>query len=242
MKSSTSACLKTTDEPSPHRGGLWKAWIFFGLVLLSFPRNLAAQTSIKWPRTDFQAWTELELSHRLKPYADLSANNSFRWSEDAGHLVYRRVGADVNFKLSKFLTLTPGYAFYYTDSTRIGFSHENRLTFAATVGGSVRRWKISDRNRVERRFTSSGDSWRYRNRVEIQRPFKLAGHSFQADVWDEVFYDSAVKVWSRNRAAAGVDKEISSRLRVGLYLIHQNDGRTLPGDFNAVAVTFRGRL
>ncbi|MGE5325767.1 MAG: hypothetical protein ACM3NO_01900, partial [Deltaproteobacteria bacterium] len=72
--------------------------------------------------------------------------------------------------------------------------------------------------------------------------FKLGSHSFQADVWDEVFYDSAVKAWSRNRAALGAEKEISPRLRIGLYFIHQNDGRVLPGDLNALAMTIRTRL
>ena len=206
------------------------------------PPAASAQTATKWPRTDFQGWTEFEVSHKLNSYADVSANGGLRWSNDADHLVYRRVGAEVNFKVSKFLTVTPGYAFYYTDSTRVGFSHENRMTIAATAGKSFGRWRISNRNRFERRFTTSGESWRYRNRIQIQHPFRLGSHTFHADVWDEVFYDSAVKAWSRNRAAIGVEKEISPRLRVALHLIHQNDGRTLPGDLNAVAVTIRTRL
>jgi Protein of unknown function (DUF2490) len=226
----------------PRRVPLWKAWILFAAILLSLPCNSWAQTSIKWPRTDFQGWTEFEVAHKLSSYADVTGNGGLRWSNDADHLVYRRVGTAVNFKLSKFLTLSPAYAFYYTDSSRIGFSHENRISIAATAGTSINKWRISDRNGFEKRFTSSGHSWRYRNRIEIQHPFKLGRHSFLADVWDEVFYDSSVKAWARNRAAAGAEKEITPRLRVGLYLIHQNDGRTLPGDLNAIAVTIRTRL
>lgn len=236
--------MRTPSQAGPltSRSWFWKTGLLFCAALVLLPLAAAAQTSNKWPGDDFQAWADLEVAHPLHSNVDLLANGGLRWSDDADHLVYRRAGAAVIFKLSRFLTVSPGYNFYYTDASRVKFSHENRLTFAATAGTSLGRWKIGDRSQFERRFTSSGRSWRYRNRVEILHPFKLAGRSFQADVWDEVFYDSSVKAWSRNRAAAGAEKEISPRLRVGLYWIHQNDGRTLPGNLDALAVTIRTRL
>ena len=226
----------------PRRRSLARARILPALLLAVIPHGASAQTSSRWPRRDFEGWTDLEVAHALKPYANLNLNGGLRWSGDADHLIYRRVAAGVNFKLSKYLTIYPAYGFYYTDSTRTALAGENRLSLTATAGAPFGRWRISDRNAIEKRYLPSGESWRYRNRVEIQRPLKVGHRSFQASVWDEVFYDSAVRAWSRNRAAVGAEREIGPRLRVGLYFVHQNDGHTRPGDYNALAMTLRTRL
>jgi Protein of unknown function (DUF2490) len=166
-------------------------------------------------------------------------NGALRLSDDAGHLVYRRVGGGFVVKVNKFLTLSPYYNFYSTDSTPVHETRENRVCLAATVGVPKGRWKVSDRNLIEKRFLVGRQTWRYRNRLEISRDIKLAHAPLRLFVWDEVFYDSAVSVWARNRAAIGAGKQIFPRLAVDLYYLRQNDSHSQPGNLNVIGVTIR---
>jgi Protein of unknown function (DUF2490) len=229
---------------SPRRRStrLWQPGIFLTIFLALAPLPASAQTAPKWPPKDFQGWTDFEILHKLAPHSDLNLNGGLRWGEDEGHLVYRRVGAAFDLKPWKYLSISPAYAFYSTDSTPSARAHENRISLAGTVGVPFRFWTIRDRNLVEKRYLTSGAPWRYRNRLELEGPVRLGHRSFKAVVWDEVYYDSAAKGWTRNRAAIGGEREVLPRLRLGLYFIHQNDGHTRPGDLNALAMTIRAKF
>jgi Protein of unknown function (DUF2490) len=216
-----------------------------GCILLLFltlslvPRTARAQSGSQYPRTDVQGWVDLEGTHALRENVDLNLNGGLRLSNDAGHLVYRRVAGGLVFKVNHYLTLSPYYCFYYTDSSRVSESRENRIAFAATVGAARGRWKILDRNLIEKRFLPGGQPWRYRNRLELARDIELAHSALRFFVWDEVYYDSFVSAWARNRAAIGAGKRISSRLGLDLYYVRQNDSHVRPGDLSAIAMTIR---
>lgn len=53
-------------------------------------------------------------------------------------------------------------------------------------------------------------------------------------VADEVFYDSLLKQFSRNRFAVGITKTLSKQLAVDIFYMRQNDGFARPGDLNTI--------
>jgi hypothetical protein len=233
LKSSSRACSK------PDRRG--RAATFL-LALCFIPQLARGQTKSQYPRNDFQGWMDLVATHPLRENVQLTVNGGLRVSEDAGHLVYRRVGAGLVWKVNKHLTLSPYYNFYDTDSSPIRETRENRIALAATAGGSVGFWRIRDRNIFERRFLIGGQTWRYRNRLEVARDVRLAHSRLRLFVWDEVFYDSVPRAWARNRAAIGGSKALSRRLSVDLYYLRQNDSHARPGDLNTIAALFHARF
>jgi Protein of unknown function (DUF2490) len=214
----------------------------FLLPLFVLPRLARGQAKSQYPSRDTQGWTDLDATHPLRENLFLTVNGGLRLSEDAGHLVYRRVGGGLVWKVSKYLTLSPYYNFYDTDSSPVRESRENRIALAVTPGISLGSWKIADRNLFERRFLIGGPSWRYRNQVQVTRRIHLARSELRLFVWDEVFYDSIPHVWVRNRAALGAGKALSKRLSVDLYFVRQNDSHTRPGDLNAIGVFFHTRF
>lgn len=216
----------------------FRGWLGI-VVALSFPAGAAAQSKPQFPQDDTQVWTDAEAAHALRENVHLILNGGLRWSDDAGHLVYRRVGAGLSYRWRKYLTLSPSYSFFYRDTTRTSEASENRISLAATFTAPLGRWKLSDRNLFENRFINGGQSRRYRNRVELERGVKLGGTLLRVFVSDEVFYDSAVHAWARNRAAIGAGKEISRYLSIDLYYLRQNDSHTSPGDLNAIGMTLR---
>jgi hypothetical protein len=212
------------------------------LLILAAVRPARAQSNSEFPRNDAQGWVDIGATHDLRQKVQLMMNLGLRWSDDAGHLVYRRVGAGLAFKVSDYLTVSPYYNYYSTDSTPVHETRENRLAMAATVETPLGRWKVRDRNLFERRFLIGSKTWRYRNRLEFERNLRLAHRQLRFFIWNEVFYDSAVGAWSRNRAALGAGKEISKRLSVDLYYLRQNDSHSRPGDLNVLGMTVRAKF
>jgi hypothetical protein len=221
------------------RRGRAATFLLAFFLIAQFARG---QSQSQFPRNDVQGWVDMVATHPLREKVQLTLNGGLRVSDDAGHLVYRRVGVGLDWKVSKYLTLSPYYNFYDTDSSPLRESRENRTALAATAGLPLGRWTIQDRNLYERRFLIGEQTWRYRNRLEVARNVRLAHSRLRLFVWDEVFYDSVPRAWARNRAAIGGSKALSRRLTVDLYYVRQNDSHARPGDVNAIGALFHARF
>lgn len=74
---------------------------------------------------------------------------------------------------------------------------------------------LSDRNRADFRFINGDFSFRYRNRVKLEREFRLFGRSLTPYGAVEVFYDTRFNVWNRNRVTAGSQIQLKRGFRCG---------------------------
>lgn len=101
---------------------------------------------------------------------------------------------------------------------------------------------MSDRNLVDRRLRSSGNTTQYRNRLQLEHPFKVGGFEATHFASDEVFYDSRERAWIRNRFALGLSRKSSDRYTGEIYYLRQNDGFSRPGDLNVIGTTLRVRF
>lgn len=191
------------------------------------------------PQRDFQAWASLDATHRINRNADFLVSTGIRYSNDLGHLSYRRITSGFAFHWQRYFTFEPYYQYSQSDSFSGRIKPENRLAMAITVGVPWKRWEISDRNRGEKRFKASGQSWRYRNRVEIRHPLNVESNRISVFVWDEVYYSSRAQRWYRNRLALGAGQKLNKRMSVDVYFVHQNDSYSHPGDLNGVGMTIK---
>jgi hypothetical protein len=105
-----------------------------------------------------------------------------------------------------------------------------RVLFPATI-------LASDRNRFEARWLDGDWSWRYRNRLRVERGFDAGAARLIPFASGELFYDSRSDGWSRLRVEAGLDiEELTGRRSViELYVARQFDAS---GSFNALGLTF----
>jgi hypothetical protein len=159
-------------------------------------------------------------------------------TREDGDLTQAEVGPSIDFflrplfKLKKFplydldearsrtLALSFGYR-YVRNPDKPGIE---RFILAATPnlplkGGVL----ISDRNRGELNLSSGDLTWRYRNRLSIQRA--LTVHSYHPIPYGmvEVFYDSRYKKWSSTDFYAGCRFPIRKRIQIDSYYEHEND-------------------
>lgn len=150
------------------------------------------------------------------------------------------MGAGFSFKAGKYLTFAPSYFHITAQPTQGKSVYENRLSFPATIKFPVGKFTVSDRILFERRLQHpGGDSTRYRNKLQIDRPIGDKENKLNVFVADEVFYDWSVNAWVRNRFSLGISKALNKHLTTDLYYLRQNDGHSVPGDIHAIGTTWR---
>src|SRR5213592_165145 len=160
---------------------------------------------------DIQVWTVFSAVHSLRDKTDIFVEGGLRWGRNATGFIYERLGGGVAFTPRKYLTLGPRYSIVETEPTATQELGENRLGLESTFTASLRRWTISDRNVIERRFRQPRDSTRYRNRLRLERAFRFSRASWYAFVSDELYHDNAYHEWNRNRFQVGGGESPSPR-------------------------------
>jgi hypothetical protein len=212
------------------------------LLIFIFAISVCAQSEPTEPRRDFQSWNEIELSVPLGKKVDLEFYGQFRLGRNLSHFVDERAGFGISFKPNKYLTIEPGYRRIAAQPVAGKSTRENRFSLEATVSVPVGKFTVSDRNLVDRRLRSSGNTTQYRNRLQVERPFKISDTEIKLFVSNEVFYDSVERAWIRNRFSIGVSRKFSQRYTGEIYYLRQNDGFSRPGDLNVIGTTLRVRL
>ncbi|PYV16544.1 MAG: hypothetical protein DMG21_11505 [Acidobacteria bacterium] len=147
------------------------------LIFLHSPKEAEAQSNTLPPLRDTQVWTDFSAVHSLRDKTDIFVEGGLRWGRNATGFIYERLGGGVAFTPRKYLTLGPRYSIVETEPTATQELGENRLGLESTFTASLRRWTISDRNVIERRFRQPRDSTRYRNRLRLERAFRFSRRS-----------------------------------------------------------------
>ena len=87
---------------------------------------------------------------------------------------------------------------------------------------------VADRNRADLRFIEGGFSWRYRNRLMVERSFRVHSYHFTPYVRGEAYYDSKPAKWSRTTEDIGCVFPIRRRAEIESYYEHMNDTSKSP--------------
>ena len=205
------------------------------LVLVLFPSAIASGQEIVqfWPKIN----TYVKINHRFRLLFNAST------TQEGGNDVGSQFGANLDifvkphFKLKRFTIFQLDEAKSRLLTFRIGYNYlptpgkppENRASLDATpryplkVGVSV-----ADRNRIELRFIGGEFSWRYRNRLMVERTLGIHSYHFTPYVRAEAYYDSNPKKWSRTTEDIGCLFPIRRRAEIEPYYQHMNDTSKSP--------------
>jgi hypothetical protein len=212
------------------------------LWLLIILKTVNGQSTVA-PRHDTQEWNDVQVSVALSKQIDFLLLGTLRIGRNVSHPVDERIGSGFALRVGKYLTITPSYLHITTQPTKFVHVYENRLSFAGTFRLPLKHFILTDRNLFERRLRHpGGDSTRYRNRLQIERPLKIGATKINFFASDEAFYDWSFNAWVRNRFAIGIGKTFNKHFTQEVYYLRQNDGHSSPGDLNVIGSTFRFRL
>jgi len=204
------------------------------LILLAAGAAQAQDQTEFWPEVD--TYLNLNANTRLFFNAALSSDRDTRQLEG-------EFGPNFDFYLkpllrarlqerdpskSKLLTFRVGYR--YLPTLRGDGPTENRpiaeLTARFNLPLDV---LVSDRSRFDFRFISGQPfSWRYRNRLTLERDFSIRKYRFGPYVRGELYYDSRYDKIAKNAFTAGSVFPITKRTELEVYYQDQRDSSKTP--------------
>jgi hypothetical protein len=132
------------------------------------------------------------------------------------------MGIPLDESKNRFLMVRAGYRYLHNvtgtspDEHRGVFEVTPRFPLAVGV-------LVSNRNRMDFRFIGGEYSWRYRNRLTVEREFALGRFKFNPYARGEVYFDSRFDKWSRTALTAGSSFPITKHLELESHFEHQND-------------------
>jgi hypothetical protein len=214
------------------------------LIVLSFGTSALAQSKQVWPETS----TFVKLTDQMRFYFLMTTVKEDRESTEG------EVGPNFDFYLkplrkanrlglfrldeskAQFLMIRVGYRYvfpYGGDS-----SDEHRGVVEATARYPLALGVlVSDRNRMDLRSIGGTLSWRYRNRLTVEKDFSIRRFKFTPYCRGEIYYDSRFDKVSRTALIAGSSFPITRHFELESYLEHQNDsGGSSNRTVNAVGV------
>ena len=165
----------------------------------------------------------------------------------AGYLDYytlpllgRRQRPFVDASRSKTLMIRTGYYFVKTPSDGSNSSTENTASFEAHARVPLPYLMLlTDRNRLDFRFIDGDYQPRYRNRLKLERTFKVWHLEINPYAYAEAFYDWKYDKFRRFRSCAGSELAFGRHFVFESYYIWQEDSVSSPRHVNAVGMALQ---
>jgi|SRR5262245_50257337 len=116
---------------------------------------------------------------------------------------------------------------------------EQRIVLEATPRFPLKSGVVvSNRNRADLRFIDKEFSWRYRNRLTIEREFAIKSYYFLPYLRIEGFYDSNYEKWSTTATSAGFVVPLEKHSELEMFYEHRNNTGTSPNQqVNGIGLT-----
>jgi hypothetical protein len=219
----------------------------YQLLLLVCLTALSAQLTHA-QNTQAQWWPELDTYLRLNQKA--RASFFVKRSTDGDTYDSVQIGPNLDFYLKalrkrvrtndatkdKYLVFRIGYRYFVNANG----PNENR-GIAQFTDRTPLPWSmlLSDRNRADLRWvTGKAFSWRYRNRLTLERSFLIGPVHFSPYLRGEIYYDSRYNTWTKNSYSLGAEIPLGRRMQAEPYFEHDNQSRTAPQHVNALGLKF----
>ncbi len=209
--------------------------IYFGVIFAD------AQSMID--DEDFQSWNDVQLTIPINEKFDFYTALTLRFGKNITRLNDGRCAVGFFYKPDKSLSIQPFYWFINARNSRSQFLREHRFNLRVTYRFPVKKIGLSHRSAFEFRRREPPNSFRWRPSLTFDKDFPpniISKAKFF--ISDEVFYDSILNKFSRNRFSIGITKTITKKLSLDFYYMRQNDGNTHPGNLNVVWASWKIKL
>ena len=220
--------------------------LFLFLTVIGTPVGRAQE-----PTTRTEFWPEVDVYINVKPKVRLHFLGTVSKSVEDGEIrnsqsYEGQFGAHVDYIPNNHIILRAGYRY----GTAIGNNDDPFKEHRILTEQTLRKMLpgdllLSDRNREDFRFIQGDFSFRYRNRVTLEREIHLVkGRPVTPYVSAEIFYDTRYRAWHRNRFAVGVQQPLrrnfiekmvlpKHQVVLDIYYLRQNDSRSETRHVNA---------
>jgi hypothetical protein len=226
-----------------------KLFFFALLSALSFTGLLPPQLAVSQEEAQSEFWPELDVYYRLDSQWRLFGLASVTRAREVEYTDVQ-LGTAIDYSAYPIAPLVSvvatDYERYrvfqfrlgYTYSRAIGENSGDYLEHRCAVDASIRipvteRLLLSVRNRGDFRDINGTSSFRYRNRIRVERQTETALVTLNPYLSAEIYYDSRYEMWNRQSYAAGIEWTLSAEFVLETYYQRQNDSRSSPSAVNA---------
>ena len=228
--------------------------LFLLLFIIFYCLAAAFSQTSETDDLDYQFWNETQLIFPLVKTVDdsgettdklsLLASGNLRFGRNASRLTDKRIGFGFDYKLNKYVSLTPSYIYIAQQSAADAKEYESRLRFAVNLEKGWKKFSVDDRNLVEYRFRNNrSDSVRYRNRLRFRFPVKKADKElFAPFAANEIFYDFRMKTFSRNEFSVGASRKLNSNVTADFFYLLQTNRSGSPKQVNVFGINFKIKI
>lgn len=201
---------------------------FFLIVLLFSPCCYASDDD------DFQYWNNESIEGKLSKNWKIKVDEEFRFSDDAGSFYYNHTDIGSFCSLNENLEIGLNYRHIYQKKNK-GWDPEYRPHVNVTLKTKLHNFAIKDRSRFEYRMPeSASDSWRYRNKLSVDMPFKWKRFNIGPYIADEIFVDFDKKELNRNRLYLGFKMKFFKNLQGEIFYLWQSTRGSKWKDYNVL--------
>ncbi len=192
------------------------------------------------PRHDIQIWPDTQITLKLRPNFNLTFFGTVRAGRDSSAFVSEQAGIGVSRSFGRHFSSSFFYRYVNSEPTPDRQSREHRLFVDLTPRRAL-GWglSLSDRNRIEWRDVNARISWRYRNRLQFERPLAVGEKKVTPYVAGEVMYDTRFHAWNRSQVLIGTRVPLSKHVTFDGFYMRQFDARVQPGFLHVIGAFWR---
>ncbi len=192
------------------------------------------------PGRDSQIWPDTSISIKLDQKLTLVIFGTIRLGRDDSAAVSHQAGIGINRRFSQKLSGGVHYRFVENEPTPNRLSTEHRLWGELTPRTALKfGFNVSDRNRMEWRNINDKVSWRYRNRLQFERPLSFGEHKITPYISGETMYDTRYRTWNRSQVYVGARIPLAKHVTFDGFYMRQFDARALPGFLHVIGTFWR---
>ena len=179
---------------------------------------------------------EIDVYYSLNPL--VRASFQAKQTREGGDPTQAEIGPSIDLYLKPWIKLQNATIFDLDEAKKRALVFSTGYRVLSSPNAPVtNRWELvatanfplpggvllADRNRADLDWQSGTFDWRYRNRLSLERSFRISSYRLRAYVRDEEFYESRYRKWSTTALYAGSTLPIGKRLDLGPYYCHQNN-------------------
>jgi hypothetical protein len=141
---------------------------------------------------------------------------------------------DLDDSKSRFLVLETGYRYVSAPNAPL----ENRMLAVATSHFPLKAGlHLADRNRADLDWKSGIFTWRYRNKLTLERTFAIRSYHLIPYIAAEPYYESQYNKWSTTSLFAGCLLPVGKHVQFNTYYEHDNNtGKSPNQQINAIGL------
>lgn len=210
-----------------------RAWLTLAIVLAAMPFVARAQT--------FQVLPEIDAYYQFDP--NFRMYFQAKETREAGAPTTAEIGPSLDFHLmsmeqlreitafdldkakSHVLLFSVGYRYLPTPGEPPTNRFEPYVIVHLPAPGRI---LLSDRNRADLDWKSGNFSWHYRNRIDVEQPWKIRGYHLSPYVAAEFWYTSQYSKWSTTSIFAGCLFPFGKHVDFDPYYEHENNTSQSP--------------